>query len=185
MISLAADCLVFQLASGESIPLSADMISVELTGAAANAFDQEFVGHAAASVFHYFQHDLGRETISVAEFASALEGVLRGLGLSIRPDEKPPRAIGIVEADLRALAHESGEGRELFFFPRLRDELRNRLRQSPQLVRFGGLRGCVKHLAGARRWSASCEQLQEQIVEYLRLCLTAEAEQNDCALVVK
>jgi hypothetical protein len=185
MISLAADCLVFQLASGESIPLSADMISVELTGAAVNAFDQEFVGHAAASVFHYFQHDLGREIISVAEFASALESVLRGFGLILRSGDNRPRAAAASDADLRTLAGESGEGRELFFFPRLRNELHNRLRQSPQLVRFRGLRGCVKHLTGARRWSASCEKLQEQIVEYLRQCLTAEAEQNDCALVVQ
>ena len=185
MIALAANCLLFELASGESIPLSAEMISVELTGSGASAFDQEFVGHAASSVFHYFKHDLGRETISVAEFASALENVLHGLGLTARSDAEPPRAAAAGDTDLRALAGESGEGRELFFFPRLRDELRSRLRQSPQLVRFHGLRGCVKHLTGARRWSASCEKLREQIVEYLRQCLTAESEQNDCALVVE
>jgi hypothetical protein len=52
-------------------------------------------------------------------------------------------------------------------------------------VRFRGLRGCVKQLAGARRWSHRCERLQDQIVEYLRGCLTAEPEQNECALVVE
>ena len=183
MIALAADCLVFELASGESIPLSAEMISVEVTGAAADKYDQDFVGHAAASVFHYFKHDLGRQTISVAEFAGALETVLHGFGLACRSDEEPSRAAGA--GDLRALACESGEGRELFFFPRLHDELRGQLRQSPLLVRFRGLRGCVKHLTGARRWSARCENLQDQIVQYLRQCLTAEAEQNDYALVVE
>jgi hypothetical protein len=53
------------------------------------------------------------------------------------------------------------------------------------VLRFHGLRGCVKQLAGARRWSVRCEQLRYQIVEYLRQCLTAEPEQNDCALVVE
>ena len=80
---------------------------------------------------------------------------------------------------------ESGGGFELLFFPRLRHELRTQLRQSPRVVRFRGLRGCVKQLAGARRWSHRCEKLQDQIVEYLRGCLTAEPEQNECALVVE
>ncbi len=50
---------------------------------------------------------------------------------------------------------------------------------------FEGLRGCVKQLAGAQRWSARCEQMQGQIVSYLRECLTAEPEQKNCALVVE
>ena len=54
---------------------------------------------------------------------------------------------------LRALARESGDARELVFFPRLRRELRTQLQNSPRVVRFRGLRGCVKQLAGARRWS--------------------------------
>ena len=76
MISLASDCLLFQLSSGESVPFSAEMISVEVMGEAAEVFEPEFVKHAAASVFHYFKHDLGRETISVAEFSRSAGGVL-------------------------------------------------------------------------------------------------------------
>jgi hypothetical protein len=34
-------------------------------------------------VFHYFKNDLGRKTVSVAEFASAFESVLNGLGLKL------------------------------------------------------------------------------------------------------
>ena len=51
-------------------------------------------------------------------------------------------------------------------------------------MRFHGLRVCVKQLAGARRWSNRCELLQDQIVDYLRGCLTAETKENECALVV-
>jgi hypothetical protein len=43
----------------------------------------------------------------------------------------------------------------------------------------------VKQIAGARRWNTRCEQLQDQIVAYLRECLSAETEQNQCALVVE
>ena len=80
---------------------------------------------------------------------------------------------------------ESAREPRLLFYPRLRDELRWLLRQSPRVLRFRGLRGCAKQLAGARRWSARCEKTQEQIVEYLRSCLTAEPEQNNCALMVE
>jgi hypothetical protein len=47
------------------------------------------------------------------------------------------------------------------------------------------LRGCAKQLAGAQRWGPRCEKMSEQIVDYLRHCLTAEPEQNKCALVVE
>ena len=71
MIALQSDCLLFQLASGESVPCSVGMISVELTGGAQNALDPEVLRHAAASVFHYFKKELERETVTVGEFAVA------------------------------------------------------------------------------------------------------------------
>jgi hypothetical protein len=138
--------------------------------------------HAAASVFHYFKHDLQRETVSVGEFAGALERVLRNLGLTLYPGKEER---DILESDLSLLARESSVNLELFFFPRLRDELRFQLSHSPRLLRFRGLRGCVKRLTQARRWSARCEQLQEQIVEFLRQCLNAEPGQKACSLVVE
>ena len=43
MITPAAECLFFEMACGESIPFSAEMISVELSGENADMFDQEFL----------------------------------------------------------------------------------------------------------------------------------------------
>lgn len=186
MITLASDCLLFQLANGESVPFSAEMISVELTGDTACKFDPHFIQHATNAVFHYFKNDLGRLTITVGEFSGALEKVLRGFGLMAASAEAEAEQPGprVLDADLLRLASESGSGCELFFFPRLRDELRHHLRREPRMVRFHGLRGCVKHLTGARRWSSRCETLQVQIVEYLRECLSAETPSGECALLV-
>lgn len=183
MIALESSCLLFKLADGESIPCSAEMVTVEIVGSHDGSFDQEMLRHAAASVFHYFRHELKRETVTVGEFASALEKVLCDLGFIIRPDGIETR--GTIETDLRRLAHESADRLELFFFPRLRDELRSRLRQSPRVLRFHGLRGCVKQVAGARRWSARCDRMRDQIVGYLRECLIAESERSECSLVVE
>ena len=183
MIALASDCLIFELTSGESVPFSADMISVELTADTAQWLDQEFVTHAASAVFHYFKHELGRQSVTVGEFAGAMEKVLGGFR---GPEKKDaPSASGVLETDLGRLACESGQGCELFFFPRLRDELRHRLRQAPRVLRFRGLRRCVKQLIGARRWSVRCQALEEQIVQYLRQCLSAEPRQQELALVVE
>ncbi|HXI68997.1 MAG TPA: hypothetical protein VNN22_01430 [Verrucomicrobiae bacterium] len=185
MIALATDHLIFQLTSGESIPCSAEMISIEIVGNSAGLIDAEMLRNAAAAVFHYFKVELERHTVTVGEFALALEKVLRNFGLTLYADESQPFAKKVLISDLCHLARESDSSLELFFFPRLRDELRARLRESPRLLRFRGLRRCVKQLAGAQRWSGRCEVIQDQIVGYLRECLTAEAEQKGCALLVE
>ena len=185
MIALLSDCLLFQLTNGESVPCSAEMISVELVGGSDGLLDPEVLRHAAASVFHYFKAELCRESVTVGEFAGALEKVLRNLGFTIRAGAVESRSRETIETDLGLMAKESGDSFELFFFPRLRNELRTQLRHSPRVLRFRGLRGCVKQLAGARRWSGRCERLRDHIVDYLRQCLTAEPESTDCALVVE
>ena len=185
MIVLGSDCLLFEMANGESIPCSADMVGVELAGDTGALFDPELVGHATKAVFHYFKHELGRQTVSAGEFAGALEKVLRGFAATAQTLPPPGPAARVLESDLCRLAHESGPGRELFFFPRLRAELRQHLGQPSRVLRFHGLRGCVKQLAGARRWSPRCRTLEGEIVSYLRECLSAEPGPVDCALWVE
>ena len=57
MIALGSDFLVFRLASGESLPLSAEMVSADLMTGKEQLFDPEFVDHAAGAVFYYFKED--------------------------------------------------------------------------------------------------------------------------------
>lgn len=185
MIALRNDCLLFELSNGQSIPCTPEMISVEIVGEARTSLDREMLQHAAASVFHYFKIELDRDSVTVGEFSRALEQVLARLGYTIHAGGPDGSAAEFCAADLGQLLREAGDNRELLFFPRLRDELRVKLRQSPRVVRFCGLRACVKQLAGVRRWSHRCEELQDQIVAYLRECLSAEPEQNKCALVVE
>ena len=185
MIALANDCLLFQLADGQSVPFSAEMLSIELEQGTEQWFDPEFVRHAATAVFHYFRQELGRQTVTVGEFAGALEKVLRGFKQGRTGTVPVGTERSVLESDLGRLARESGEGCELFFFPRLRDELREQLQRGPRLVRFHGLRGCVKQLVGTRRWTVRCRRLEEQIVAYLRECLRVEPQQGDLSMVVE
>jgi len=183
MIALATDCLVFQMATGESVPFSADAISDELIGENDSTYDPELVGHAANAVFHYFKHELGYQTVTVGEFAAALEKVLDGFNLGTR--DAVERAKLVRESDLCVLARDCGAGGELVFFPRLREELRLHLQTNCRVIRFRGLRECVKQLSGARRWSVKCQAMQEQVVEYLRNCLSTLGRGKEVALVVE
>jgi hypothetical protein len=185
VILLAEDCLVFELPNGERIPCSAEMASVELTGDTGELFDPEFVQHATKAVFHYFKKELGRQSVTADEFAAALEKVLRGFAVTAQQTAPATDGSRVVEYDLCRLAFESGHGRELVFFPRLRAELQRHLQESRRMVRFRGLRGCVKHLAGARRWSPRCETLEREIVDFLRQCLSAASGATEFSLLVE
>ncbi len=195
MILLRPDCLVFKTSDGESVPCSAHKVTVELIGDSGEWLDKETVQHAAEAVLHYFKSEKGQGVVSVAEFSEALERVLRGLGLEVHSASvsgdvetgsapQPVQPAPVIEADLSRFAGEAGEGFELFFFPRLRDEVRQRLAAEPAVLRFVGLRNCVKQLTGAKRWSSQCQSLNDQIVDYLRTCLTTEKLADGSALVV-
>lgn len=186
MILLADNYLFFKLPSGESVPFTAEMISVELSDGSTEPFDQDFLEHTAASIFHYFKFDLGRKTVSVAEFAAKFESVLNGFGLKLNAgrlavDEPEDSA----NRDLQMLAFHAGGAGELAFFPRLRSAAHAQFQLTPKLVRFHGLRGAVKNLLGAERWSPRCDRLRDQIVEFLRRTLSKESAGSSCALVVE
>ena len=182
MIALAADCILLRQPNGESLPVNPGTIAIEVVTDGETPFDEAFVKEASAAVLHYFKQEEGRESVTLGEFAEALEKVLQGFEFPGTSTEGESR---VLEADLQKLAADSGEAFELTFFPRLRDEMRAGLQKSPQMLRFRGLRNCVMRLTGARRWSARCENLQEQIIDYLRNCLSVEPHPEPCTLVVE
>lgn len=184
MILLAQDCLLFRLPDGESVPLRAENISIQVSAEAAAFLDDDAVNEAALAVFFYFRHDLGRVSVTMAEFSETLGSVLRLLlrqqGVAVA--ELP--AHRVTGLDLAQFARESA-GSELAFFGRLRAALRSNLEHAPAQVRARGLRPCVKALTGARRWGNRCRSLRDEIVAYLRGCLVAEQRRAEVFLVVE
>ena len=184
MMQLNPDYLIFKTTKGEKIPCSVELVAIELMGDAISFLDPELIHNASAAVLHYFKHELGRHSVSVGEFSLALERVLRGFGLNIKTEPDDEQPVRVAESDLREVAATAGKSFELSFFPHLRNEMRRKLDEAPHVVRFNGLRGCVKQIAGAQRWSQRCQVLNDQIVDYLRTCLSIEAKKETCALVV-
>jgi len=186
MIQLREDCLYVQKESGETIPCSAEHVTIELMGGSLEGLSPELVRQAAAGVLHYFKVELGRDFVTVGEFAEALARVLNGFGLAVECSSVVDGVSAqVAVADLRELASSSGKEFELGFFTRLRTTLRTTLAGAPRAVQFHGLRSCVKQLAGAQRWCPRCRRLEEQIVEFLRTCLGQESNGQNCALVVR
>jgi len=173
------------MSTGETIPCSAETVAIELIGKAVESLDPEIVRHAAAAVLHYFKEELGRKHVTINEFSAALEKVLKRMGLAVGSEESDEDFPSVVQADLGRLAFESGKGYELIFFSRLKQELDEKLGESPQILHFKGLRGCVKQLIGARRWSGRCQQLNDQIVNYLRAGFERGKPGDSCALLVE
>lgn len=196
MIQLRSDCLVFEVKGGDKIPCSVEQLTIEVLSESLAAISPEVIQQAARAVLHYFKDDLGRETVTVDEFTTALEKVLAGLGFEVHagsngnpgktgPGEGASPEVPVAEADLEAMAGGGGDGLELAFYNRLRGELRSLLSVEPRLVRFNGLRPCAKRLARVRRWCPRSEQVRDEIVRFLRDCWSAEHPRQQCALVVK
>lgn len=171
MIQLRPDHLMFTLPNGESVPCSAQEVTVELIGEAVKRLEPEMVQEAASAVMHYFREELGKTFITVGEFAVELVRVLRGFGLKVSsPEIAVPSKASAGEFDLLSIATASGVSCELLFFQHVRAAMLRRAGESGDRVRFTGLRHCVKRLAGAQRWSGRCQRLNDEIVLFLRDC---------------
>ena len=183
MIQLHPEYLIFRTSQGELIPCSAESVTIELIGDASSFLDPDTVREAAAAVVHYFKNDLGQHTVSVAEFSEALERALKCFGYEVTTNaiENGRAPVG---TDLREVA-DAAENFELSFFKQLRDEFQRQTKDSAEVVRFCGLRGCVKRFLGAKRWGQRCEHFSDQIVDFLRNCLSIEGGSPARSLVVR
>jgi hypothetical protein len=183
MIQLNPECLIFETPAGEHIPCSAEVATLQLMGDSAPGVDFEVVQNASAAVLHYFKHELNQESVSVGDFAQALQKVFLNLGVKM-PVEAPALEPRAADSDLERLARDASDGLELVFYAALRAELRRLLAGAPGVVRFRGLRECAMRLTGSARWNRRCQGLSDQIVAYLRTCWSVEAPPRPCALVI-
>lgn len=184
MIALHPDCLLVAQTDGGYLPCSAEQLTLEVTSGSAGLLDSEILKHAAAAVLHYFREELGRNTITVAEFSAMLARVLNGLG--INAEISSVEEIGEVRiADLRPLARVVEVGGELEFCLRLRTLLREQLAAGPLRLEFHGLRSCVKQLAGRKHWCPTCDRFEAWIIELIRGWFERDAASRATALVVR
>lgn len=197
MIHLRPDCLVFELTTGEQVPCSAEEMALELVVGPGQWVDPEVLRNAAAAVLHYFKAELGRTSVSVAEFSTALRSTLSKLGFTVTDPAgaatvPSPAPESITpgpsreedQADLDTIQQNSGDAGELHFFQSLRADLTGRLEHMPRVIVYRGLRRCAQRLCASRRWTHRCQATSDQIVDYLRACLQRAGAEGRCVLCV-
>ncbi len=182
MIRLRSDCLIIQISGGEQFPCPVEVVTTELIGKAVDWMSPELIQNVTAAVLHFFREEQDREAVSVAEFAEALESVLQNLGYSVNAAAKRKRMIR--NANINDWIRESDGEMELAMYLRMRLEMERLLQNRPRELRLRGLRGCVKRVLRARRWSRRCQVLSDQVVSFMRQCFDEHAG-ADCLLVVK
>jgi hypothetical protein len=191
VIALREDCFLVSRDDGGTIPCSIEELTLEVAGGAADSVDREWLRQAAAGVIHYYKNELGREHITVAEFAAALSKVLQGFGLTAEvttaePSTQVTHVITrkVLVADLREIACDAGKLGELEFFRLLQERFAAALAESPDTLEFCGLRSCVKQIKGRLRWCSTCSDFEAEIVNRLRGWYGQQASEGKSALVV-
>ena len=185
MIQLHADFLAFEEDNGEAFLCAVEQMGVELLGDQPNSVDPHVLQHATQAILFYFKHELHRTTVTLGEFATALTTALHALGVSLAGDEVNPQGGAAVESNLPSLIPVAPGIYELAFFANLRAEMRGKIQLLPAVLRFTGLRACVKLLAGGKRWNHRCQRLEDYILWFLRQSYRHEVGETTCLLVVE
>jgi hypothetical protein len=135
----------------------------------------ELVGHRgwwpaesiAAAIHMYAAECMKARAIPASEVARVVAEVLAMLGYAEIAQAYARRGER-KEIRLDEMVAQSSGGFELGFFRQLDTALRAVADEELSIVRLCGLRACVMQLRGAHRWGASCRQLAEEIVGYVR-----------------
>ena len=169
MIALADGMPLVKLNGGRVVAFQRDWIVRALARAAFKAGYQKWWMAeilADALTFH-LTHHFEANAITVPQLVNVIQQVLQVTGyaeISIFFDPGLPGE----QLNLAELAREAGSGYELAFFNQLRDRLQSLIGTGTTEVDLVGLSSCVKQLRARKSWSRGCNDLQEEIVSFVR-----------------
>ena len=184
MIQLNPDCVLVELDNGKALPCSVELLTVEMLGQEASWIDPEILQNICDAVMLYLKEEMGKGSVPFYEFAHVLEEVLRGFGFQVAVPKQSPNTRPVCKTDLADWLGRQELGFDLMLFQRLREEVSQRLVQTPTGVLWiHGTRNCVKAHLGARRWSRKCQHLHDQLVDFIRECFDREADAGSSLIV--
>lgn len=169
MIALADGMPLVKLNGGRVVAFQRDWIVRALAKAAFKAgYPKWWMAEVIADVLSFhLAHHVEANAITVPQLAKVINQVLQVTGyaeISLFFDPGlPGEQLNLVE-----LAREAGSGYELAFFNCLRDRLQTLIGAGATEVDLVGLTSCVKQLRARKSWSRGCNDLQEEIVSFVR-----------------
>jgi hypothetical protein len=169
MIQLHSDVLWVRAEDGRLEPFDEHRLALSIQKAAENVGHSDWwLAESIAAAVHAFAIKSRREQmIQSKEIAELVATVLATLGYDWI-SEAYAGTRNRVAIHLNELVWRATAGFELEFFQQLDHALSAATNRRLVAMRIDGLRACVMQLRGARRWTAECRRLAEDIVEHVR-----------------
>ncbi|MBK1831840.1 hypothetical protein JIN77_13985 [Verrucomicrobiaceae bacterium R5-34] len=133
---------------------------------AAEREDFPFIDDLLEGIIHYLEHKCPLRVLTIEELHSRVRRMLERIGCEAIANTLPLLAPP-VKLSLTRAAKEAGNGFELAFFNQVHDEIEDLKLHGVEELYFTGTRDCVKLLRGAKRWTAPCEKLHQEIITFL------------------
>ena len=135
--------------------------------AAAQRDDFPFVDDLLKGILHYLENKCSLRVLTVEELHGRVRRMLEKIGCEAIAKTLPLTAPPVTLSLARA-AKEAGNGFELVFFNKIHDEIEDLKRHGVEELHFTGTRECVKLLRGVTRWTTPCDQLHDEIINFLQ-----------------
>jgi hypothetical protein len=169
MIQLHDDIAWVKFADGRLVPFDEHQLALSIDRVAERVGDSGWwlAESIAAAVHVYAVKSRADGVIASSEIGEIVAAVLSTLGydrISEAYAGRPDR----VAIHLNELTGRRSPVFELEFFQRLDRALGAAANRRLSVMEVDGLRACVMQLRGARRWTAGCRRVAEDLVEYVR-----------------
>lgn len=187
MIALADGMPLVKLNGGRVVAFQRDWIVRALAKAAFKAGYQKWwmAEVIVDTLSFHLTHHFEANAITVPQLVQTINEVLQVTGYAeIAPFFDP--GLPGEQLNLVELVREAGNGYELAFFNQLRDRLQTLIGAGTTEVNLVGLSTCVKQLRARKSWSHGCNDLQEEIVSFVRTqTLAAPATTREISVQVR
>ena len=169
MIRMHTDILWVRADDGRLVPFDEHRLATSIQKAAESVGQSDWwLAESIAAAVHAFAiKSRNDHTIPSKEVLEIVSTVLTTLGYDWI-SEVYAGTTNRVAIHLNELAWRTSAGFELEFYQQLDHALGAASNGRLVAIRVDGLRACVMQLRGARRWTADCRRLAEDIVEHVR-----------------
>ena len=134
---------------------------------AAQREDFPFIEDLMEGIIHYLENKCSLRVITIEELNSRVRRMLERIGCAAIANTLPLISPPVTLSLMRA-AKEAGNGFELAFFNKIHDEIEELRIHGVEDLYFTGTRDSVKVLRGVERWTTPCEQLHNEILDFLK-----------------
>ena len=178
MIALREQLPLLRVAQDEVVHYEESWIRDIISEAAARSGsdDSWYAEDIAKGVTIYLKERFQQTSISLDELFEKIARTLRAVGMPKVADNLQPSAPP-TRLSLASIAEDAGNGFELWFFHHLGERIGTLRGVGTKKLHCSELKMAVEQICRPKRWSQRCDQFQEEVLVYLAMELSQEAEE--------